>query len=658
MSASIIIVSGEDSTAEYPLNKTIENLIGRGKECQIQLDDPRASRIHARFVFADGQWMIIDSGSRNGTVVNGSKTDSAVLANGAMLTIGDTELLFTESLLNEQGTLEQINLEIPLSEDLEELPAESGRRSAGGDAFESLKEAGRLKDLSDLHEFSLRTNSIDTEDQLVDLALEIVAQRTKATSVAFLLPNEFGELDIAGQKTTDKSIRLEISDRLTQAVVGRMRAVWLQQEMMSLTSDNVPGISDAICVPIIGENRAIGALHIYHNKKKFQRHDVDFAVALCGILSTAMVRIVAHQNTKLKLDRLQVKNADFDELIGNCKPIVDLKNRITRIAKASGCILIHGESGSGKELVARAVHRNSLRASRPMLSVNCAAIPDELMESQLFGHVKGAFTGADRDHTGWFQQANKGTLFLDEVGELNLVGQAKLLRVLEGHPFLPVGGTNEIKVDVRVVAATNRDLREFVEQKRFREDLYYRLSVFQLIVPPLRVRGDDIDLLADFFLEHFKRQSGRKALKLGREARDTLRTYPWPGNVRQLRNVMDSAVVLAEGQEIRPEDLTLHEVYRTFHHAHTPLSDNELKLPGSVVAPSPTTVSLKSESPDALVELFDTLNVEIWEQRLIQAALKRTQGNIPAAAEIMGMSRATLYRKLERSPNSNPSNPS
>lgn len=168
MSASIIIVSGEDSTAEYPLNRTIENLIGRGKECQIQLDDPRASRIHARFVFSDGQWMIIDSGSRNGTVVNGSKTDSAVLANGTMLSIGDTELLFTESLFNEHGTLEQINLEIPLSEDLEELPADSGRRSAGGDAFESLKEAGRLKDLSDLHEFSLRTNSIDAEDELVD----------------------------------------------------------------------------------------------------------------------------------------------------------------------------------------------------------------------------------------------------------------------------------------------------------------------------------------------------------------------------------------------------------------------------------------------------------------------------------------------------------
>jgi DNA-binding NtrC family response regulator len=174
----------------------------------------------------------------------------------------------------------------------------------------------------------------------------------------------------------------------------------------------------------------------------------------------------------------------------------------------------------------------------------------------------------------------------------------------------------------------------------------------------LRVREDDIDLLADFFLEHFKRQSGRKALKLGKQARDLIRTYPWPGNVRQLRNVIDSAVVLAEGQEIRPEDLTLHEVNRSFHQSHTPLTDHYLNPSPAGHSPSPTTLSLKTDSPEALVELFDTLNVEVWEQRLIQAALKRTQGNIPAAAEIMGMSRATLYRKLERGPNSNPSAPS
>jgi Nif-specific regulatory protein len=291
-----------------------------------------------------------------------------------------------------------------------------------------------------------------------------------------------------------------------------------------------------------------------------------------------------------------------------------------------------------------------------MLSVNCAAIPDELMESQLFGHVKGAFTGADREHIGYFQQANKGTLFLDEVGELNLEGQAKLLRILEGHPFLPVGATQEIQVDVRVISATNRDLQEFVAEKRFREDLYYRLSVFELHIPPLRDRGPDIDTLVEFFLEHFKKQNGRKNLSISQEAMEVIRNYSWPGNVRQLRNVIDSAVVLADGKQILPRDLSLRDVGNT-----SQSSSKKLRVdPPS----SSTSETVKSNVPKASVEPsrakvapedslpsrsdFDTLSVDVWEQRLIQEALRRTQGNVPAAAELMGMSRATLYRKLEK----------
>ncbi len=180
--------------------------------------------------------------------------------------------------------------------------------------------------------------------------------------------------------------------------------------------------------------------------------------------------------------------------------IARLKAKIARVGKANGSVLIRGESGTGKELVARAVHRASPRARRPMLTVNCAAIPRDLIESQLFGHKKGSFTGADNDHIGWFQQSHTGTLFLDEIGELTLDGQAKLLRILEGHPFLPVGATEEVLVDVRVIAATNRDLAEFVRERKFREDLFYRLSVFELFVPPLREREGDIARLIDHFL--------------------------------------------------------------------------------------------------------------------------------------------------------------
>lgn len=307
--------------------------------------------------------------------------------------------------------------------------------------------------------------------------------------------------------------------------------------------------------------------------------------------------------------------------------------------------------------MARAIHRNSQRASRPMLSVNCAAIPDELMESQLFGHVKGAFTGAERDHVGYFQQANKGTLFLDEVGELNLEGQAKLLRILEGHPFLPVGATQELRVDVRVISATNRDLREFVAEKRFREDLYYRLSVFELHIPPLRERGNDIDMLVELFLDHFKKQNGRKNLKISSEAMSMLRSYSWPGNVRQLRNVIDSAVVLADGSEIVPRDLSLRDVRNIGSGESKPASidladplSSTVNVKKIVVDQAQLQVNPEASAPKALVEGdFDTLSVDVWEQRLIQEAMRRTQGNIPAAAELMGISRATLYRKLDKS---------
>jgi Nif-specific regulatory protein len=253
-----------------------------------------------------------------------------------------------------------------------------------------------------------------------------------------------------------------------------------------------------------------------------------------------------------------------------------------------------------------------------MLCVNCAAIPGELMESQLFGHNAGAFTSADRDHVGYFQQADLGTLFLDEVGEMSLEGQAKLLRILEGHPFMPVGSSKEVSVDVRVLAATNQDLQAYVRQKKFREDLYYRLSVFQLPVPPLRERGKDIALLVDFFFDHYRRQHGRPNLKMSDAARQKLLAYQWPGNVRQLRNVLDSAVVLADGQSIEPGDLALSRTG----------GGGEL----------------------------ETLDIETWERRLIAEAMRRTDGNVPEAAKLLGIGRATLYRKLEQtgaSPRSN-----
>jgi len=236
------------------------------------------------------------------------------------------------------------------------------------------------------------------------------------------------------------------------------------------------------------------------------------------------------------------------------------------------------------------------------------------MESQLFGHKAGSFTGADRDHSGFFQQADMGTLFLDEVGEMTPAGQAKLLRVLEGHPFLPVGATQPVTVDVRVLAATNQDLQNYVRDGKFREDLYYRLSVFELRLPPLRERAEDIALLVDFFFDHFKSEHGRPGLRLSLSARERLLGYHWPGNVRQLRNVIDSAVVMAIGQQIEPEDLALRD------------AGTSAKSAGKI----------------------ESLKIDEWEKKLILEALARTKGVIPEAAKLLGIGRATLYRKVDQ----------
>ena len=422
--------------------------------------------------------------------------------------------------------------------------------------------------------------------------------------------NDTGELTPRIAIPEGASDSVNFSESLTELVCRQGHAVWIaKQRGGSNQAESLAHFADALCVPLISHRNTLGAIHAYLEQGRFRQSDFEFAISLANILVVAIVR--ARRQTTMETDYLRLidKSSAFGELIGQCPPMVELKSKIGRLAKATGCVLVRGESGSGKELVARALHKASPRSDRPMLSVNCAAIPAELMESQLFGHKAGAFTSADRDHMGFFQQSDTGTLFLDEVSELTLEGQAKLLRILEGHPFLPVGSSQQVKVDVRVIAACNQDLQAYVRQKKFREDLFYRLAAFELVVPPLRDRGSDIEMLVNYFLDHFRRQHGRPHLQLAPEAKQKLLSYSWPGNVRQLRNVIDSAVLLAGDKRIEASDLGLHDAG-----------------PGGEL---------------------ETLALDYWERRLIGEALKRTNGNVPEAAKLLGIGRATLYRKIE-----------
>lgn len=293
---------------------------------------------------------------------------------------------------------------------------------------------------------------------------------------------------------------------------------------------------------------------------------------------------------------------------------------LARIAPTDSPVLISGESGTGKELIARSIHLQSRRADRLFLALNCGALPENLLESELFGHIKGAFTGAWTEKRGLFEEADRGTLFLDEVGELPPPSQVKLLRVLQDHEVRRVGSNQTLKVDVRIVAATNRDLRRAMESGAFREDLYYRLNVFQIELPPLRDRGDDIALLAHFFLERYARQMQKPIRGFEARALYHILHYGYPGNIRELENAIQRAVALAEGDEIRDEDLP-----RTMREGSIPL----------LGAP-------KDEHP-----LPDDLTLEQLEHLYIRKVLLRNGGNVAATARKLGISRSTLWRKMK-----------
>ena len=607
MIAYLLMKVGDTVGARFELSAEEENLIGRDWQCAVALNDPQCSRIHASITYQDSTWWITDRKSSNGTYINGQviRDSYAQLIDGTEIKLGAHQFTFaSDAEAVEQMAQPQSDSETSQTVVLDQAlnPAETGQYT-----LDFLRGHSWGEDFFFLFQLSVRLLEVDSPDEVVRLCMQRLVSRSQASTAGFLWLGEDQKLSPKLVLPEEHSEKIKLNNALTRKVVREKQAIRIEHD----TVESQKNVADSICVPLIWDAAVVGAIHLYRESRKFNNDHFKLACAVANIMVKTLQRTNRQASVVAERDRLSAKSADFSELIGDSKPMEELKAKIKRVAQASGCVLVRGESGAGKELVARALHQASNRSSRPMLSVNCAAIPADLMESQLFGHKKGAFTSADSDHIGWFQQADLGTLFLDEIGELTLEGQAKLLRILEGHPFLPVGATREISVDVRVICATNRNLADFVAEKKFREDLFYRLSVFELMIPPLRERGPDIQKLIDHFLDHFRRQHARQQLTVSAEANDRMLGYHWPGNVRQLRNVIDSAVVMAETDEIRLKDLGIREAAA----AH----DDELEC----------------------------LLIDHWERKLIQEALKRTSGSIPKATKLLGISRATLYRKVE-----------
>src|SRR4029077_7908966 len=376
-------------------------------------------------------------------------------------------------------------------------------------------------------------------------------------------------------------------------------------------------------VPILINRKAVGALGVDLRFKA--ERDFDSSVKFMGVVASMIAqalkvqRAVEDERRRLLAENTHLRQElkeryDFSNIIGTSGPAPAMYEQIAQVAKTNTTVLIRGESGTGKELIAHAIHYNSLRAKKPFVKVSCAALPESLIESGLFGYEKGAFTGAQQRKKGRFELAEGGTLFLDEIGDVNLGTQVKLLRVLQEREFERLGGTDTVKINVRLIAATNQEMEKVLAEGKFREDLYYRLNVFTIFVPPLRDRKADMLLLADHFLEKFSRGHGKVIKRISTPAIDMLMSYHWPGNVRELENALERSVLVCDGQVI--------------HGHHLPPSLQTADASGTV-----TRVSLK----DA---------VEGFERDLIQDALKTTRGNRAKAARLLDTTARMLNYKV------------
>jgi Nif-specific regulatory protein len=380
-----------------------------------------------------------------------------------------------------------------------------------------------------------------------------------------------------------------------------------------------------ICVPILLNRKAIGALGADFRFKV--ERDFDRTVKFLGVVASLVAQAVRIQRAiDTERDRLREENThlrlelreryDFSNILGTSGPMRLVYEQVAQVARTDTTVLVRGESGTGKELIAQAIHYNSLRSKRPFIKVSCAALPESLIESELFGYEKGAFTGAQTSKKGRFELAEGGTLFLDEIGELNLAIQVKLLRVLQGREYERLGGTKTIRANVRLIAATNKDIEKAIADGAFREDLYYRLNVFAIFIPPLRERKPDLLLLADHFLEKASLAHAKHIKRISTPAIDMLMAYHWPGNVRELENAIERAVVVCDGQVV---------------HAH--------HLP-------PTLQTAASSSTAMSLSLKDA--IAAYEKDLIQDALKTTRGNRAKAARLLNTTGRIMNYKVRQ----------
>ncbi|MBI2896186.1 MAG: sigma 54-interacting transcriptional regulator [Deltaproteobacteria bacterium] len=564
--------------------------IGAARENDIAIPDARLADHHAQVVFDGRDFNVIEVDRSGEIAVNGKRKRRARLQHKDRLTLGEAEAEFSV-----------------FSETIAE-PAASG--SEGAVLQKLLRFADKLQGDHPVQELL---------ESLMDATIEVTSA-------------DKGFLVLAGQGSLEvrvaRNVRREniedglhqLSDSILRHVVEKREAKIVSDALKDAvfsTAESVIHLQlcSVMCAPLLDRGELLGLLYVGNDRvvNLFEHRDLEllevFAAQASLLVKNAL--LLDALRTDNQALREELESVRFGELLGASPAMLEVFRRVQKVAGTSIGVLVTGETGTGKELIARELHRRSQRQKEPFVTVNCGAIPENLIESELFGHVKGAFTGAVTNHEGKFQVADGGTLFLDEIGELPTNLQVKLLRALQDKVVMKVGGTKPETLDIRVVAATNKDLEDEVKAGRFREDLFYRLNVVNILLPPLRERGEDIIVLAKFLLAKYAAEYKSKARGFTPNALIAMKKYDWPGNVRQLENRIKKAVVMCEQTMVGPEDLDLY--------------------------------------PDAAPPILPLAEAkEDFQRRYVLQVLERNNGNRTKAAHDLGVDPRTIFRYLEK----------
>jgi transcriptional regulator with GAF, ATPase, and Fis domain len=612
----LLALSGPLGKSEFRLFSPLS--IGRDASNSIRVEDSSVSPLHCHIVSQDERFLLTDLDSASGTFVNGIPVKQRLLTPGDQIAIGSSLFLFqmeapaagptnpvqfddTTSASGQEQHLRHDELLYLHPESLAALPQSARLDRALSTLVKISKAIGTIRDVESL------------QWQLLGMIFDVIPAERGAI---LLVDDRTMEVSssVAWDRVSGPDHPVHVSRTLVDRVIKEGVAI-LDNQCREHESHN-PSAHSILCVPLFVAGRAFGIIYLDTTicDAAFSQDDLQLLAAIAGLAAIAIENACLLERLGNENQRLRAEISLQHDMVGQSPRMRQVYQFIEKVAPSDSTVLIRGESGTGKELAARAIHNNSLRKDKPFVALNCAAVTETLLESELFGHEKGAFTSAICQKKGLLEVAESGTVFLDEVGELPITLQAKLLRVLQEREFVRVGGTRSIKLNVRFLAATNKDLQKGVGEGSFRADLFHRLNVISFLLPPLREHPEDIPLLAEYFAVRYSKRCNRDVTGISPEARACLAQYDWPGNIRELENAMERAVVVGSSTLILPED-----------------------LPETLLETSPVSATAPARYHDAVRNL---------KKQLILNAFEQSGGSITETAKLLGLNSNYLHRLI------------